>query len=195
MTTKDNLPEYSQLFEMESFYSRHRSNSATTSLNDLSSHYDADAPDFPSVSSLRDTTRAVEDIKGELKSGLQDLAFAGFLHQHGGKLATELEILGSAASAYAIIKQLKELYDKYQDGNSVKEIAEREAASLVRKAVSLVTPIPVASAVTGKIAEVVTDRYQYGYKFKKRKTEIAASLEDLLDLMREQNFKVDSIQR
>jgi len=195
VTTKNNLPEYSQLFEMESFYSRHRSNSATTSLNDLSSHYDGDAPDFPSGSSLRDTTRAVEDIKGELKSGLQDLAFAGFLHQHGGKLATELEILGSAASAYAIIKQLKELYDKYQDGNSVKEIAEREAASLVRKAVSLVTPIPVASAVTGKIAEVVTDRYQYGYKFKKRKTEIAASLEDLLDLMREQNFKVDSIQR
>jgi hypothetical protein len=193
MTTKNFFPEYSQLSEIERFYSRNRASSFINSFEDLFSHYDSDGTGAPSETSIRDATKAMENIKSELKSGLQDLAFAGFLHQHGGKLVHELEILGSAASAYAILKQLKELYKKYQEGSPVKEIAEREAASLVRKAVSIVTPIPVANAFTGKFAEVMTDRYQYGYKFKKKKSETAASLEDLLRLMREQNFEVDRI--
>lgn len=193
MTTRNFFPEYLQLSEMERFYSRNRTSSSINSFEELYFHYDSDASITSSGSSIRDATKAMEDIKSELKSGLQDLAFAGFLHQHGGRLVHELEILGSAASAYAILKQLKELYNKYEEGGSVKEIAEREAASLVRKAVSIVTPIPVASAFTGKIAEVMTDRYQYGYKFKKKKAETAASLEDLLHLMREQNFEVNRI--
>ncbi|CAB4604988.1 unannotated protein [freshwater metagenome] len=193
MTTRNFFPEYSQLSEIESFYSRNRISSSVNSFEELLSYFESDGTVAPSDTSIRDATKAMQDIKSELKSGLQDLAFAGFLHQHGGKLVHELEILGSAASAYAILKQLKELYNKYQEGNSVKEIAEREAASLVRKAVSIVTPIPVASAFTGKIAEVMTDRYQYGYKFKKKKSETAASLEDLLQLMRDQNFEVDRI--
>lgn len=193
MTTKNFFPEYFQLSEIERFYSRNRIRPSVNSFQELFRHYENDESSPISGTSIRDATKAMDDIKSELKSGIQDLAFAGFLHQHGGKLVHELEILGSAASAYAILKQLKELYGKYQEGNSVKEIAEREAATLVRKAVSLVTPIPVANAFTGKIAEVMTDRYQYGYKFKKKKTETAASLEDLLRLMREHNFEVDRI--
>ena len=193
MTTKNFFPEYFQLSEIERFYSRNRIRPSVNSFQELFRHYENDESDPISGTSIRDATKAMDDIKSELKSGIQDLAFAGFLHQHGGKLVHELEILGSAASAYAILKQLKELYGKYQEGNSVKEIAEREAATLVRKAVSLVTPIPVANAFTGKIAEVMTDRYQYGYKFKKKKTETASSLEDLLRLMREHNFEVDRI--
>lgn len=193
MTTKNFFPEYFQLSEIERFYSRNRIRPSVNSFQELFRHYENDESGPISGTSIRDATKAMDDIKSELKSGIQDLAFAGFLHQHGGKLVHELEILGSAASAYAILKQLKELYGKYQEGNSVKEIAEREAATLVRKAVSLATPIPVANAFTGKIAEVMTDRYQYGYKFKKKKTETAASLEDLLRLMREHNFEVDRV--
>ena len=148
--------------------------------------------DFPYLASKEQIRKQFNSV---LLAGFDDLAFSTFLHKHGSKIVEELEILGTITSVYALMVQMKEIYDQYQEGSTVKEIAENEISSMVRKAVSAITPIPYVGPLLGIAAERITDRYQYGNKFTKKKSEIADSMEDLLTHMREQNFVVDRIVR
>ena len=191
MTTAFSSSEYGMLLEIEGWLAINQtSQQHASTLDELASRLQIQ--DFPYLASKEQIRKQFNSV---LLAGFDDLAFSSFLHKHGSKIVEELEILGTITSVYALMVQMKEIYDQYQEGSTVKEIAENEISSMVRKAVSAITPIPYVGPLLGIAAERITDRYQYGYKFTKKKSEIADSMEDLLTHMREQNFVVDRIVR
>lgn len=179
------------LIEIEEWLANNQtSHTHGTSLDELASRLQIQ--EFPYLASKEQIRKEFNSV---LLAGFDDLAFSTFLHKHGSKIMEELEILGTITSVYSLLVQMKEIYDQYQEGSTVKEIAENEISSMVRKAVAALTPIPYVGPFLGIAAERITDRYQYGYKFAKKKSEVADSMEDLLIHMKEQNFIVDRIVR
>jgi hypothetical protein len=71
----------------------------------------------------------------------------------------------------------------YKSGMAVKEIAEREATSVIGRVAAL-APIPYA----GRFARTMTDRIHFGSKFRQKKQAVSENLNDLILKMQDSNF-------
>jgi hypothetical protein len=69
---------------------------------------------------------------------------------------------------------------------AVKEIAEREATSVIGRVAAL-APIPYA----GRFARTMTDRIHFGSKFRQKKQAVSENLNDLISKMQDSNFNFD----
>ena len=131
-----------------------------------------------SSSELRDEVITSLQAAGDNTSEISQ-----FMHEYGDEILEGIAIVGTAVSVYALVKQIKRMRTNYKNGMPAKEIAEREATSIVGR-VAAITPIPYA----GRFARTMTDRIHFGSKFRRKKQAVAGNLSELHSLMVESNF-------
>ena len=189
MTLSEELYEFPQLSDIETWLRRHPTTPQVESVEEIA------------LSLLQldlGPRKSRDQIKSEfnkvVKESFGELAVGKFLHQHAGKFVDKIEILGPAVNVMEFAVQIKDVYDQYQEGNSVKEIAESELVSALLKVFkSTMHTHPLGGIAIAEATERIYDRIQFGRKFTISKAEISQSLEELLNQMRTEGFNVDTI--
>lgn len=134
-----------------------------------------------SSSELRDEVITSLQAAGDNSSEISQ-----FMHEYGDEMLEAIAVIGTAVSVYALVKQINRIRSNHKNGMAVKEIAEREAASIIGRVAAL-TPIPYA----GRFARTMTDRIHFGSKFRQKKQAVSDNLHDLISKMKESNFNFD----
>jgi hypothetical protein len=135
------------------------------------------------VSDISSSELRHEVISSLQASGDNSSEISQFMHEYGDEMLESIAVVGTVVSVYALVKQIKRMRNNYKNGVPVKEIAEREATSIVGRVVAI-TPIPYA----GRAARTVTDRIHFGSKFRQKKQAISENLRDLISKMKESHF-------
>ena len=134
-----------------------------------------------SSSELRDEVITSLQAAGDNSSEISQ-----FMHEYGDEMLESIAVIGTAVSVYALVKQVQRMRSNYKSGMAVKEIAEREATSVIGRVAAL-APIPYA----GRFARTMTDRIHFGSKFRQKKQAVSENLNDLISKMQDSNFKFD----
>lgn len=124
------------------------------------------------------------EVIGSLQAaGDNSSEISQFMHEYGDDFLEAIALVGTAVSLYALVKQITRMRVNYKNGMPVKEIAEREASSVIGR-IAAATPIPYA----GRFARMVTDRIHFGSKFRRKKQHVAKNLDEVLSKMHEEHF-------
>ncbi len=189
MTLSEELYEFPQLSEIETWLRRHPTTPQVESVEDIALlllQLDL-GPRKTSDQTKSEFNKIVTEVFGEVAVGK-------FLHQHAGKFVDKIEMLGPTVNVMEFIIQIKDAYGQYQEGKSVKDIAESELLSILLKGVKAsMHSHPLIGIPMSEVTERLYDRVQFGRKFTISKAEISQSLEELLNEMRSEGFNVDTI--
>jgi predicted DNA-binding protein YlxM (UPF0122 family) len=135
------------------------------------------------VSDLSSSDLRTEVINSLQAAGDNSSEVSQFMHEYGDEMLESIAVIGTAVSVYALVKQVKRMRADYKNGIPVKEIAEREATSVIGR-VAAVAPIPYA----GRFARTMTDRIHFGSKFRQKKQAVSENLNDLISKMQDSSF-------
>jgi len=138
------------------------------------------------VSDLSSSELRDEVITSLQAAGDNSSEISQFMHEYGDEMLESIAVIGTAVSVYALVKQIKRMRVNYKNGMPAKEIAEREASTIIGR-VAAITPIPYAS----RFARTMTDRIHFGSKFRRSKQAVAENLHDLISRMKETNYNFD----